>query len=108
MSKVKISEIEDAPSDGFGKQIIFSHPYTEMGYCLALFRVEEKYYALVDECRICGGSLSRVSNLNGMFATCDKEECQVNIKRGSCKFDRTSVTPTYKVTVQEDGLFIEI
>ncbi len=108
MSKVKISEIEDAPAEGLGKQINFSHPYTEMPYCLALFHVEEKYYALVDECRVCGGSLGRVSNLKGMFATCDKEECQVNIKRGSCKFDRSLVTPTYKVAVQEDGLYIEI
>ena len=108
MSKVKISEIADAPANGLGKQIKFSHPYTELDYCLALFHVERKYYALTDECRVCGGSLGRVPNLQGMFATCDKEECLWNVKRGNCKFDHSTVTPTYRVTVMEDGLYIEI
>jgi len=108
MSKVKISEINDAPSEGSGKQINLTHPLTEMKYVLAIFCVEEKYYAMTDECRMCGGSLGRLPDLRGIFAACSKEECLWNIRRGSCKFDRSSVTPTYRVSVMEDGLYIEI
>ena len=44
MSKVKISEIEDAPAEGSGRQINLTHPYTEMKYCLAIFHFEGKYF----------------------------------------------------------------
>jgi nitrite reductase/ring-hydroxylating ferredoxin subunit len=108
MSKVKISEINDAPLAGSGKQINFTHPLTEMKYCLAMFHVEEKYYVITDECKVCGGSLGQHPDLRGMFAACGKEECLWNIRRGSCKFDRSSVIPTYRVSVMEDGLYIEI
>ena len=108
MSKVKISEIEDAPAEGSGREINLTHPFTEIKYCLAIFCIEDKYYVLTDECRVCGGSLGRVPDVRGKFAACGKEECLWNIKRGNCKFDRSSVTTTYKVTVMEDGLYIEI
>ena len=108
MSKVKISEINDAPLEGSGKQINLTHPLTEMKYVLAIFYVDGKYYVLTDACRMCGGSLGRLPDLRGMFAACDQEQCLWNIRRGSCKFDRSSVTPTYRVAVMEDGLYIEI
>ena len=108
MSKVKISELKDAPSEGSGKQINLIHPFTETKYVLAMFCVGEKYYVLTDECRMCGGSLSRTPDIRGMFAACSNEECLWNIRRGSCKFDRSSVTTTYRVSVMEDGLYIEI
>ena len=108
MSKVKILEIKDAPLEGSGKQINLTHPFTEIKYCLAIFCIEKKYYVLTDECRVCGGSLSQVPDLRGIFAACSKEECLWNVKRGICKFDHSSVTPTYKVSVIEDGLYIEI
>jgi hypothetical protein len=108
MSKVKILETNDAPLDGTGKQINLTHPFTEKAYVLAIFCVEEKYYVLTDECRMCGGSLGLRPDIRGMFAACGKEECLWSIRRGSCKFDRSSVTPTYKVNVMDDGLYIEI
>ncbi|KMP11052.1 hypothetical protein UZ36_05675 [Candidatus Nitromaritima sp. SCGC AAA799-C22] len=108
MSQVKISEIEDAPDEGTGKKILLKHPFTEIKYELALFQVEEKYYVITDECRICGGSLGQPVDLRGIFAACSNQECLWNVKRGYCKFDRSSVTPTYKVTVREDGLYIDI
>ena len=108
MSKVKISEIKDAPAEGSGRQLNLTHPFTEIKYCLAIFKFENKYYVLTDECRVCGGSLSRVPDVRGKFVACGKEECLWNIKRGNCKFDHSSVTTTYRVTVMEDGLYIEI
>ena len=108
MSQVKILEIEDAPSEGSGKRVPFEHPHTTIKYELALFQVEGKYYAITDRCAICGASLGRGPNLQGMFASCSGQECLWNIKRGVCKFDRTSVMPTYKVAAREDGLYIDI
>lgn len=108
MSQVKISEIKDAPEEGSGREINLTHPYTEIRYVLAIFCIDNKYHVLADECRVCGGSLGRVPDVRGIFAACGKEECLWNIKRGNCKFDRTLVANTYKVTVMEDGLYIQI
>lgn len=107
MSKLKISDFSDAPPEGTGKQIHFKHLYTEMDYVLALFQVEGKFYCLTDQCRCCEGSLGK-GELNGMFVFCNKEECGWNIKKGFCKFNRSDITPTYKVAIEEDGLYIEI
>jgi hypothetical protein len=43
-----------------------------------------------------------------MFVFCHKDACGWNIRKGHCKFNRSDITPTYKVTAEEDGLFIEI
>jgi nitrite reductase/ring-hydroxylating ferredoxin subunit len=107
MSKCKVSEFRDAPSEGMGKQVFFKHDYTEISYVLALFNVEGKFYCLTDQCRCCEGSLG-LGVLAGMFAFCCKEDCGWHIKKGYCKFNRSDTTPTYKVAVEEDGLYIEI
>ena len=79
----------------------------EISYVLGLFQVDGKFYCLTDQCRCCEGSLG-LGVLKGMFAFCCKEECGWNIKKGYCKFNRSDTTPTYKVAVEEDGLYIEI
>ena len=107
MSQVKIVEIAEAPEEGTGKQIVFDHPYTEMEYILGLFKVEGKYYAIKGVCVICEGSLG-AGELNGLIVTCSRRECLWNIRKGYCKFDRSTVMPTYKVAEKEDGLYIEI
>lgn len=107
MSNLKILDFSDAPPEGTGKQIHFKHLYTEINYVLALFQVEGKFYCLTDQCRCCEGSLGK-GELKGMFAFCNKEECGWNIKKGYCKFNRSDITPTYKVAIEEDGLYIEI
>lgn len=107
MSLVKISELSDAPIAGTGKTILLEHPWTKIEYDLAVFNAEGKYYVLADKCLKCGGSLGR-GKLQGLFAVCTTQECLWSIKRGYCKFDRSSILPTYKVVEQEDGLFINI
>ena len=107
MSHVKLVDIGDAPAEGAGKTIAFKHPYTEFPYQIALFQVEGTYYAITDKCKKCGGSLGK-GTLRGLFAVCLNQECPWNIKKGFCKFDRSSVLPTYKVAVKEDGLYIDI
>ncbi len=105
MSRLKISEMGDAPQEGTGKQIHFKHEYTQIEYDLALFQVEGKFYCITDLCLTCGGSLGKGA-LRGAF--CSNEECGWNIKKGFCKFNRSETTPRYKVVVDSDGLYIEI
>ncbi|MFQ5451434.1 MAG: Rieske (2Fe-2S) protein [Nitrospinaceae bacterium] len=107
MSLVKIADLPDAPEEGRGKTIHLEHPFTYLKYDIGLFQVEGRYYAITDECKKCGGSLGR-GRLMGLFAICRNQECAWNIKKGYCKFDRTTVLPTYRVNVQEDGLYINI
>ena len=107
MSKLKISEFSDAPPEGTGKQIHFKHDYTEINYVLALFQVEGKFYCITDQCRCCSGSLG-LGVLEGMFVFCHKDACGWNIRKGYCKFNRSDITPTYKVSVEEGSLYIEI
>lgn len=107
MSQVQISTLADAPEEGKGKQIIFEHPYTCIEYKIGLFLVNGRYYGITDTCKYCNGSLGRGA-LNGLYVLCPEDETPWNIKTGACKFDRTSILPTYRVKVQDDGLFIEI
>ena len=107
MSRLKISEISDAPQEGTGKQIRFKHEYTQIEYDLALFQVEGKFYCITDLCLTGGGCLGK-GILRGFFAFCSNEECGWNIKKGFCKFNRSETTPRYKVVVDSDGLYIEI
>jgi nitrite reductase/ring-hydroxylating ferredoxin subunit len=107
MSKVKLVELSDTPEEGTGKHIVLEHPFTEMEYILGLFKVEGKFYVIKGVCVICEGSLGG-GELNGLIVTCSRRECLWNIRKGYCKFDRSRVMPTYKVAVEEDGLYIEI
>ncbi len=107
MSLVNLKEYAEPPEEGSGVLVSFKHPFTDIPYKIALFQVQGTYYALPDQCKKCGGSLSRGA-LNGLFAFCNNEECGWNLKKGFCKFDRTMVTPTYKVSVEEEGLIINI
>ncbi len=109
MSLEKIIELSDAPEEGQGQNIRHEHSYTTIEYDLGLFKVEGQYYVITDKCSNCGGSLSEGGTaLVGRFATCSNEECRWNVKTGVCKFNRSLVLPTYKVTEKEDGLYIDI
>ena len=107
MSLVKILELGEAPGDGEGRAILLKHPFTEIMYELALFRAEGAYYSITNRCSKCGVGLDPKS-LNGFFAKCRNDKCIWHVKKGYCKFDRTSVLPTYKVLTEEDGLYINI
>ncbi|MBI4388647.1 MAG: hypothetical protein HY580_00575 [Nitrospinae bacterium] len=107
MSIIKISELADAPGEGQGRKIHFEHPFTYYRYDIALFKAGDKYYAITDACKHCGGSLGR-GRLEGLLAYCSAEDHPWNIKTGVYKFDRTRVLPTYNVSAEPDGLYINI
>jgi nitrite reductase/ring-hydroxylating ferredoxin subunit len=107
MSLVKICELDNAPGEGQGLAIHLIHPFTEFPYELALFHAEGTYYALTIKCSKCGVALATES-LNGLFVKCRNDMCLWHVKKGFCKFDRTSILPTYKVLPEPDGLYINI
>jgi len=107
MSQVKLIDYADAPEEGTGKKIVLEHPFTEMEYILGMFKVEGKFYVIKGVCIICEGSLG-LGELNGLIVTCTQRECLWNIRKGYCKFDRSRVMPTYRVSEKEDGIYIEI
>ena len=107
MSEVKISELDEAPAEGQARGLAFNHPFTEIGYKLALFFVNDRYYVVTNECKMCGGGLDQ-GVLQGMYVRCVREGHPWHIKTGLCKFDRTQALPTYRVMVRDDGLYIEI
>jgi len=107
MSLVKISELDDAPAEGTGRTLKLVHPLTEIEYDLALFRSGGAYYVLTNKCSRCGSRLAP-ETLDGLFVKCRNDLCLWHIKKGFCKFDRSSILPTYKVSAEADGLYINI
>lgn len=107
MSQVKILEMPEAPQENEGKIVSFDHPYTSVPYTLGIFHVKGRYFVITDECKICGNSLGK-GRLNGLIVSCLMEDHTWNVKSGICRFNRSMSTPTYRVTVKEDGIYIEI
>lgn len=107
MSEVKILDMPEAPEENKGKLVKFNHPLTSFPYELGVFHIKDRYFAITNDCKSCGSSLT-AGELNGMYASCMMEEHPWNVKTGICKFDRSLTTPTYRVQVKEDGIYIEI
>jgi nitrite reductase/ring-hydroxylating ferredoxin subunit len=107
MSEVRILDLADAPEEGQSKQVEFEHPVTDKIYTLGLYFAKGRYLAIIDLCKKCDSSLAE-GKLNGMFAYCAREDHPWHIKTGLFKFDRTQSIPTYRVTVKDEGLYIEI
>ena len=107
MSEVRILDLADAPEEEQGKRVEFVHPFTEIPYALGVYFAKGRYLAVTDQCKKCESSLAR-GKLNGMYALCVREQHAWHIKTGLFKFDRTQSMPTYRVTVKDGGLFIEI
>ena len=107
MSEVKILDISEAPPENEGKIVSFDHPFTTFPYTVSIFHVKGRYFAITDHCKSCGNSLGK-GKLNGLYVSCVMEEHPWNVKTGICKFNRSLVTPTYRVMVKEDGIYIEI
>ncbi|MDH5762320.1 MAG: hypothetical protein OEZ51_05010 [Nitrospinota bacterium] len=107
MSEVRILDLADAPVEGEAKRVEFDHPFTEIRYALGVFFAKERYWAITDQCKKCESSLGK-GKVNGMYVQCSREQHAWHIKTGLYKFDRSMSTPIYRVTVKDEGLYIEI
>lgn len=100
-------DLEDAPKEGEGKRVDFTHPLTEYDYQLSVYYAKERYFVLTDSCKECGASLA-AGKVQGMFVICSGHEHPWNFKTGLLKYDRTNSMPVYRVRIHDDGLYIEI
>jgi nitrite reductase/ring-hydroxylating ferredoxin subunit len=107
MSEVRILDLADAPVEGESRQVKFEHPVTEIIYTLGVYFAKGRHLAIIDLCKKCESSLAQ-GKLNGMYASCAREQHPWHIKTGLFKFDRTLSIPTYRVTVKDEGLYIDI
>ncbi len=107
MSEVRILDLADAPEEGKGKRVEFQHPFTEFPYALGVFFAKDRYLVITDTCKKCNSSLAQ-GKVNGMYALCAREDHAWHIKTGLFKFDRTQSTPIYRITVKDEGMYIEI
>ena len=107
MSEVRILDLADAPEEGRAKRVEFDHPFTEIPYALGVYFAKDRYWAMADQCKKCESSLAN-GGMNGMFALCAREQHPWHIKTGLLKFDRTQSIPTYRITVKDEGMYIEI
>jgi nitrite reductase/ring-hydroxylating ferredoxin subunit len=107
MSEVRILDLAAAPVEGEYKQVKFEHPVTEMIYTLGVYFAKGRHLAIIDLCKKCNSSLAE-GKLDGMYALCAREQHAWHIKTGLFKFDRTQSIPTYRVTIKDEGLYIEI
>ena len=107
MSEVRILNLADAPEEGEGKRVEFEHPFTDFPYALGVYFAKGRYLAIADNCKRCESSLAE-GKVNGMYALCAREQHAWHVKTGLSKFDRTQSIPTYRVTVKDEGLYIDI
>ena len=107
MSEIRLLNLAEAPEEGQGKRVVFDHPYTEIPYALGVYFAKGRYFVITDTCKKCNSSLAQ-GKVNGMYVLCAREQHAWQIKTGLFKFDRTQSIPTYRVTVKDEGLYIEI
>ncbi len=107
MSQVKLIDVAEAPPEGGKMRVHLQHPVTFFEYEIGLFHVKGRYFAILDECKSCGTSLAKGA-LKGLVAYCTGEEHTWNVKTGVCQYDRSQSTPTYRITLQDDAIFLEI
>ncbi len=77
------------------------------GRSIALFRVNDEYYATANLCLHRGGPLGE-GNLNGSLITCPWHGWKFDVKTGSFTVIPTLKVPTYKVKEENGAVLIEI
>jgi 3-phenylpropionate/trans-cinnamate dioxygenase ferredoxin component len=97
---VKAVEKEDL-IEGFGKVVNVE------GRSIALFRVEDKYFALANVCLHRGGPLGE-GVLSGSVVTCPWHGWKFDIRTGSFTVIPTLKVTTYKVMEQDGWIMVEI
>jgi len=102
MSKLlKIAETKDVPPGQ-------SAAFTVEGQEIALFNVEGTYYAIGDACTHRGGQLSE-GDVQGTKVTCPLHGADFDLKTGAVLgAPAQKAVPSYKVSVEGNGIKIEI
>ena len=97
---VKVAEKSDL-REGFGKVADVE------GRSIALFRVNDEYFALANVCLHRGGPLGE-GNLTGSVVTCPWHGWKFDVRTGSFTVIPTLKVRTYKVKEQDGSVMVEI
>ena len=97
---VKVANKADL-AEGLGKIVKVD------GRSIALFRSNEGYYAMANNCLHRGGPLGE-GDLTGDIVTCPWHGWKFNVRTGSFTVIPTLKVVTYKVTEQDGSILVEI
>ena len=93
----KVSDIADGASQAFE---IAAHS-------IALFRIQEKFYAIDNHCMHRGGPLAD-GHLEGNTVTCPWHAWQFDVKSGECHTMQGEKQRCYTTKIEADDVFIDI
>jgi nitrite reductase (NADH) small subunit len=97
---VKVAEKSDL-TEGTGKVVSVE------GRSIALFRVNDDYFALANVCLHRGGPLGE-GNLSGSVVTCPWHGWKFDVRTGSFTVIPTLKVTTYKIREHDGSLMVEI
>ena len=97
---VRVGNVQDIP-EGQGKEV------TVDGRKLALFKTNDKVFALADHCLHRGGPLS-LGELDGPTVTCPWHGWKYDVRTGAFEIIPTLRVKSYKVEQKGDEIYIEL
>ncbi|OJW24196.1 MAG: biphenyl 2,3-dioxygenase [Planctomycetales bacterium 71-10] len=78
------------------------------GRALALFRIDDDYYAIDDVCTHDGGPLAE-GDLSGCIIECPRHGGEFDVRTGEAvRFPAVEPVPTHAVEVRGDGVYVRI
>lgn len=98
--KVRIAAIDEVPAGSAGEFVVEDQ-------VIALFHVDQQYYAMDGVCPHAGGPLGE-GTLNGTTVTCPWHGWQFDVTSGKHCLNERLRHPTFPVIVEDDGIYIEI
>lgn len=78
------------------------------GRALALFRIDDDYYAIDDVCTHDGGPLAE-GDFQGCIIECPRHGGEFDVRTGAAvRFPAVEPVPAHPVEVREDGVYVRI
>ena len=96
----RLAGVDEIP-EGSGKEL------TAGGRVVALFRVEDNFYALDGVCPHAGGPLGN-GTLIGCVVTCPWHGWQFDVSTGQHSLNANIVHTRFSVKVENNGVYVEI
>ena len=96
---VKVAKKSEIPDDT-GKCVEVN------GKEIALFKVDDKVYAMYQICPHAGGPMSE-GGINGKLVTCPWHGWDFDITTGKCSFNESIEQPIFKVKEEGDDVYVE-
>lgn len=97
--KVRLASVADIP-EGTGKT------FEVKGKQIAVFHLEDGFYALENLCPQCGSDLGKSTVLESSVA-CPYHGWEIDVVRGICPVNPEHQRQTYQVRVKDDDLWVE-